>query len=455
MMIRIENFTFAYPDSDKPALENISLEAAKGELLLVRGKSGSGKSTLLYCLNGIVPHIFNGEYSGRVQVNGFSPGDISIREISKTVGTVFQNCDSQIFMMRVEDDVAFGCENLRMSKDEILRRRDEALKVMGLWEMRRKETFKLSGGQKQRLAISAIYAMGPKIFLLDEPTTDLDQDGRKDFFNILKQLKSEGKLIILAEHQYEGYMPLVDRIVTLDNGRVVPSVYASDGHPDSFQGYGSLADIIISCKDLCVGYEKGEPVLKNIDIEVRRGEVVALSGRNGSGKTTLLKSLAGILRPSAGCLTVLEKVNPRLETLTGNVGFLFQNPDEQLFTDCVEEEIAFGPRHLGKEVDIEKYLHISGLYDARSSHPQTLSRGQRQVLAVTSILAMEPEILLLDEPTTGLDETNWGRLFSLLHQCVKEGKTVVFTTHNRKAAGTASRIIHIDEGKIVSDEIRK
>ncbi|MBN1614726.1 MAG: ABC transporter ATP-binding protein [Deltaproteobacteria bacterium] len=454
-MIRIENFTFAYPGTGKPALEDVSFEAAKGELLLVRGASGSGKSTLLYAINGLVPHIFNGESSGTIQVNGFSPGERPIGEISKTVGTVLQNVESQIFMMRVEDDVAFGCENLRMPREEILLRREEALKAMDLWEMRERETFKLSGGQKQRLTISAIYAMGPKIFLFDEPTTDLDQGGRKEFFNILKRLKSEGKVVLLAEHQYEEYLPLVDRVVTLDRGRTVPSVQALRDCPEPVYGVGNLGDIVISCKGLCVGYEKGEPVLKHVDLEVRKGEFVALCGKNGSGKTTLLKSLAGILRPSAGCLNVLEKANPDLESLMGHVGFLFQNPDEQLFADCVEEEVAFGPRHLGKEVDIEKYLRISGLYEARGSHPQALSRGQRQLLAVTSILAMEPDILLLDEPTTGLDDTHWRRLLSLLHQSVAEGKTVVFTTHNGKAAGRASRSVHLEEGRIVSDEIRQ
>ncbi|MBM4271288.1 MAG: ABC transporter ATP-binding protein [Deltaproteobacteria bacterium] len=452
-MIKIDDFSFVYPGSGKPALEHISLQAEKGELILIRGASGSGKSTLLYCINGLVPHIFNGNYSGRIQVNGFSPSDISIRELSKTVGTVFQNADSQIFMMRVEDDVAFGCENLLMPREEIIRRRDGSMKEMGLWEMRTKETYKLSGGQKQRLAISSIYAMGPEIFLFDEPTTDLDQDGRKDFFGILTQLKRGGKLVILAEHQYEEYMPLVDRVITLHEGRLVSPERAPEYPPGFLQGYGKENEVVISCKSVDVAYEKGETALKNINLEIRKGEVVALSGRNGSGKTTLLKSLAGILRPDAGVVTIFDMANPSLEMISGRVGFLFQNPDEQLFAGCVEEEIAFGPKHLGKRVDVERYLHLSGLSNERGRHPQTLSRGQRQLLAVTSVLAMEPDILLLDEPTTGLDDVHWMHLFSLLSQYSMEGKTVVYATHNRKAAGTASRVVHLDDGRIISDEI--
>ncbi len=454
-MINIEDFTFAYPGSEKPALENICLGVAEGEVILLRGASGSGKSTLLNSINGLVPHIFNGERSGTVRINGFSPGDMPLCEIARTVGTVFQNVESQIFMMRVADDVAFGCENLCMPREEILRRRDEALRLMNLWKMKEKETFKLSGGQKQRLIISAIYAMGPKVFLFDEPTTDLDSEGRKEFYTILKRLKEKGKIVILAEHQYEEYMPLIDRDVTLKKGRIVPSDQGFYSLFQSVEDIGKPRDMAISAEKLCVGYDKGETVLKNIDIEIRRGEMIALSGKNGSGKTTLLKSFAGILQPSAGYVNILGKTNPKIGSLAGQVGFLFQNPDEQLFADSVEEEIAFGPRHLGKKVDIETYLNISGLSEARNFHPQTLSRGQRQLLAVTSILAMEPDVLLLDEPTTGLDDIHWYSLFSLLHQCAQQGKSVVFTTHNRHAAGQASRIIQIAEGEIVSDEIRQ
>ena len=172
-MIAIDSFSFTYPGMDTPALQDISLRIEAGEAVLVRGASGSGKSTFLYCLNGLIPHVFAGASLGSVRLNGFAPHEVPLREIARMVGTVFQNPESQVFMMRVEDDVAFGCENLLLPRDEIICRRNEALRSMDLWDLRRRETFKLSGGQKQRLAISSVYAMGPQVFLFDEPMEEV------------------------------------------------------------------------------------------------------------------------------------------------------------------------------------------------------------------------------------------------------------------------------------------
>ena len=452
-MIAIDDFSFTYPGMDTPALQNISFRIETGEAVLIHGPSGSGKSTFLYCLNGLIPHIFAGTSLGSVRVNGFTPPEMPLREIAQTVGTVFQNPESQIFMMRVEDDVAFGCENLLLPREEIIHRRDEALRSMGLWDLRRRETFKLSGGQKQRLAISSIYAMGPRVFLFDEPTTDLDGAGRREFLKIIRTLKDEGKTIILVEHQYEDYLPLMDRIVTLENGRI-----ANNGTPLNIpvtarKTTAAPAGMVISLKEISFGYDRGSNVLNNIDMTIQRGEVVALKGDNGSGKTTLLKILGGILRPLQGKITILDVSGPTLESLVSHVGFLFQNPDEQLFAQTVAKEVAFGPSHLGKKAEVERYLDIAGLKAHPHRHPQTLSRGQRQILAVVSVMAMEPEILILDEPTTGLDSRSWHELFSLLYDFANRKGTVIFSTHNEHAASAATRWITLNNGRIISDEV--
>jgi len=452
-MIAIDDFSFTYPGMDTPALQNISFRIETGEAVLIHGPSGSGKSTFLYCLNGLIPHIFAGTSLGSVRVNGFTPPEMPLREIAQTVGTVFQNPESQIFMMRVEDDVAFGCENLLLPREEITHRRDEALRSMGLWDLRRRETFKLSGGQKQRLAISSIYAMGPQVFLFDEPSTDLDGAGRREFLKIIRNLKEEGKTIILVEHQYEDYLPFMDRIVTLENGRI-----ANNGTPliipmTTKKAMVAPAGTVISLKEISFGYERGKNVLNNIDMTIQRGEVVALKGDNGSGKTTLLKILGGILRPVQGRITILDVSEPTLESLVSHVGFLFQNPDEQLFAQTVAKEVAFGPSHLGKKAEVERYLDIAGLKAHPHRHPQTLSRGQRQILAVVSVMAMEPEILILDEPTTGLDSRSWHELFSLLYDFANRKGTVIFSTHNEHAASAAARRITLNNGRIISDEV--
>lgn len=452
-MIDIESFSFTYPGMETPALRDISLQIKPGEAVLVHGASGSGKSTLLYCLNGIIPHVFAGNSVGSVRLNGIAPPEVPIREIARTVGTVFQNPESQIFMMRVEDDVAFGCENLLLPKEEIIRRRDKALSDIGLWDLRKRETFKLSGGQKQRLAISSIYAMGPEVFLFDEPTTDLDGSGRREFKKIISNLKDRGKTILLVEHQYDDYLSLIDQIVTMESGMIVKTATAMNASMPIRKTATLPVTTAISLKEISFGYDRGKIVLNDINIKIQRGEIVALRGDNGSGKTTLLKILGGILRPVQGKITILDLSGPKLESLVGRVGFLFQNPDEQLFAQTVEEEISFGLSHLGKKTDLNRYLDIAALNASRHRHPQTLSRGQRQILAVVSVMAMEPEILILDEPTTGLDSYSWHRLFSILYDYADQGGTVIFSTHNEHAAAMAWRRVALEYGRIISDEV--
>lgn len=452
-MIEIDELSFTYTGIETPSLQDISLRIETGETVLIRGASGSGKTTLLYCLNGLIPHVFDGTLSGAVRLNGITPPSMPLREIALMVGTVFQNPESQIFMMRVEDDVAFGCENLLMSREEIIRRRDDALQAMSLCELRRQETFKLSGGQKQRLAISSIYAMGPQVFLFDEPTTDLDKTGRQDFFNIIRDLKAEGKTIVLVEHQYEDHLSLIDRIVTMENGRIIENGTATNISLPVRKVMAQPVGTAITLEGIGFSYDRGKDVLADLDIKIGRGEVVALLGDNGSGKTTLLKILGGLIRPHKGKITILNLPAPTLELLVGRVGFLFQNPDEQLFAGTVEEEVAFGPTHLGKNTTIAAYLDMAGLSVFRNRHPQTLSRGQRQILAVVSVMAMEPDILILDEPTTGLDEKSWHKLFSLFYDYADRGGSVIFSTHNEQAAAAAWRQVTLHNGRIMRDEI--
>ncbi len=454
-MIIFDSFSFTYPGMDTPALRDISLRIEEGEMVLLRGPSGSGKSTLLYALNGLIPHVFAGKTHGDVLVNGLNPSGVPVREMARVVGTVFQNPESQIFMMRVADDVAFGCENLLMPREEIISRRDMALRAMDLWHLRHRETARLSGGQKQRLAVSSIYAMGPGVFLFDEPSTDLDDAGRLDFKRIIARLKEEKKTVILAEHQYEDFLPLMDRVITFAGGAIAGESDLNGASADASGRTATYSGLAISLQGIHCGYEPGKSVLCDIHLTVGRGEFVALCGANGSGKTTILKVMGGLLRPNKGTMTILDVRRPTVDALVGRVGFLFQNPDEQLFSRTVAEEIAFGPSQLGKRADVERYLEIGGLKHLRHRHPQTLSRGQRQILAALSVMAMEPDLLLLDEPTTGLDGESWKRLLSLLRNYADTGKTVVFSTHNKTAAAAALRRITMHEGRIIGDEVSR
>lgn len=461
-MIGIKNLTYSYPEAGSPALKDINLEIDDGEFVLIIGPTGSGKSTLLNCINGIIPHVFSGSIAGDVVVDGILPRETPVAEMSKTVGTVFQNPESQIFMLRVEDDVAFGCENLLIPVEEIIKRRETALSDMGLLDLRNSETSSLSGGMKQRLAIASVYAMGPRILLFDEPTADLDSVGRTGFLNIIKELKARGHTILLAEHQYDDFLPVADRVICLKAG----SITAMQGHEGIYdiagRGYLNKAltitddSGIISLRGVTFGYTKQSSALSDVSINIKKGEVIAICGDNGSGKTTLLKVMAGLLKPLKGEVVVSGITNPSMEGVIGRIGFLFQNPDEQLFANTVEEEIMFSPMVSGKEVDINRYSDILDILDfgkIKTRHPQMLSRGQRQLLAILSVLTVEPGIIILDEPTTGLDMDNLKSLFMMIYKMAEGGKTVVFSTHNKMLKEFAHRVILLKDGMVVKDEI--
>lgn len=257
------------------------------------------------------------------------------------------------------------------------------------------------------------------------------------------------------DHQYEDYLPLIDKIIDMEEGEIAERSVSAKKVPPRKRSANLSTQSVIALQHVRFGYDRQTDVLNDIDIKINKGEVVAFCGDNGSGKTTLLKMLSGILRPVQGEIRILDMNKPELESLVGRVGFLFQNPDEQLFAATVEEEVAFGPRCLRRKTDTEKYLKIAGLQAKRLNHPQTLSRGQRQILAVVSVMAMEPEIIILDEPTTGLDDATWHSLITLLYDYADRGGTVVFSTHNEKAAALSDRRITINRGRIVSDEISR
>jgi energy-coupling factor transporter ATP-binding protein EcfA2 len=457
-MIQLRGMSYTYPDSARPALQGINLAVPDGEWLLLAGPSGGGKSTLLYVLNGLVPHVLGGEVQGDIEVNGLVPANVPVRELSRQVGTVFQNPEAQLFMLRVGEDVAFGCENLRFPPAETQDRVERALTQLSLTSLRNREVFSLSGGQKQRLAIAGALAMGCRTLLLDEPTSDLDDASRAELLSALRDLHRAGHTILMAEHRLEGLEGLVDRVVTIHDGRIAPNgTFPTQGPLPGRRSAGYVADSVplVDLRDVTVAYPGRPPTLKNLSLCLRAGEVVALLGPNGSGKTTLLKMLCGLLRPSRGQVLIAGKKRPSISDLVGEVGFLFQNPDEQLFADTVIEEIAFGPNNLSRPVEPDRYLERLGLSRYRDDHPRSLSRGERQRLAAATVLAMRPKLILLDEPTTGLDRHAWAVLMEfVVEEAARSGASVVFSTHHAEAAEAfAGRALTLAEGKVVDDRL--
>jgi energy-coupling factor transport system ATP-binding protein len=457
-MIRLEGVSYSYPDSPTPALREIDLTVSEGQWLLLAGPSGGGKSTLLYLLNGLIPHVLNGERCGTVLVDGLVPADVPLRKLSRRVGTVFQNAESQLFMLRVHEDVAFGCENLGLPPTETCRRVQQALRRFSLEELKDREVFNLSGGQKQRLAIAGAFAMGCHTLLLDEPTSDLDEQSRAELLAVLGDLHQAGHTIIMTEHRLEGLERLVDRVVTLEKGRIVADGVFPLAKPLPRRVAMRKAEDaapLVELQNVTFAYPGKKPTLEQLSLGLQAGEVTAIVGHNGSGKTTLLKLLCGLLKASAGGVAIAGVERPTVSALVGKVGFLFQNPDEQLFADTVIEEIAFGPKNLGLPVDVDRYLDRLNLSQYRCEHPSGLSRGERQRLAAATVLAMRPQLILLDEPTTGLDRQSW---IALMEFVVEEagncGACVVFSTHHHEVVETfAGRSITLSQGRITNDRL--
>jgi energy-coupling factor transporter ATP-binding protein EcfA2 len=448
--VRVRQLGYAYAAESAPVLDDIDLDVVPGELVALVGRSGCGKSSLLYSLNGLIPQALGGQRTGSVDVLGIDPGHTRLADVSRRVGIVFQNPAAQLFRLTVEDDVAFGCENLGMAPAETAARVDEAVERMGLSALRRRPVHQLSGGQQQRLALAGVLAMGCRVLLLDEPSSDLDDEGREALWRVLADLRVTGHSVVIAEHRLNGGRALADRVVALEEGRRVDPPQPAPPPQRRREAFRADGAAVVELADVSCGYPRCAPILAGLSLSVRRGERVAVCGPNGSGKTTLLKLLAGLLPVSAGRAVVCGLEAPRPSCLAGRVGLLCQNPDEQLLADTVEQELAFGPRQMGRRFDPGPLLERLGLAKYRGASPFALSRGERQRLALGGLLAMRPELLLLDEPTSGLDQESWVALLDLVaEQAAADGTAVVFTTHHREAIDAfADRVLTLPRGEL-------
>ena len=454
-MIRIESLSYRYRKDLPLVLNSINLEVKKGESVLICGDSGSGKSTLLHCINGIVPYLLGGGFEGKVLIDGEEGNQNPFYKRPHKVGTVFQNYEDQIFMPRVKEDVIFGCRNAGLDNNKAEGAASEALEAFGMSTLNSYEVEELSAGQKQRLAIAGIYALKPPVMLFDEPFMNLDHNGRKDFIAILHKLKEKNTTVVVTESDGSEINHLFDSAFLLQKG----SIDTSCVHDMETRVYSpannKFGAEILNLDHISFAYNKDKYVLDDVNISLRKGECIAIVGENGSGKTTLFKLIAGVLKPNRGSIKAFGFTNYSVDDIVGKLGFLFQNPDEQLFASSVQEEIEFGPRLLNKRIDINGYLEQYGLIRYKDSHPHSLSKGERQRVAFLSGLSMGPEIIILDEPTTGLDRKNWRKLMDDAKHTAKLGQGVIFSTHNMNVVDEyADRVITLSKGRIISDEIR-
>lgn len=494
-MIEFHSLTYGYPDSDHPALVRIGLTLGEGEVWAVLGQSGSGKSTLMWAINGLVPHFYGGRYQGDVTVDEVRVRDESAQSLADKVGTVFQEPARRFVSSRVLDELAFGMEVAGLPRSTMRQRLESIVSVLGLDPLLDRDPHLLSGGEQQRVALGAAMVRQPKVMLLDEPTSQLDRQGSKALFGWLEERRIlDGLTTLVAEHRLDELSRISDQAVYLDPvGRVAASgpmadvlshmPYTAPGleagrlvdasrqempnpsHPSNGHEVSGLAgngrrapgSEVMIAKGLSFSYN-GRPALRHADLTIPRGSITAVVGHNGSGKTTLLRSLVGLCRPASGEVTFEGKSIRDWDVpgLARHVGYVPQWPAALLFSASVREELAFTlTQHPDREVpkaDVEKVIRDLGLQDVADRYPRDLSAGQRQRAALGAILVARPEVLLLDEPTLGLDPIARKDLGELLGGVASSGTAVVMATHDVEfAADFADRVMIIENGSTLTE----
>ena len=497
-MIRFEDVTITYAGSSRPALANVDLVIPEGELVLVVGRTGSGKSTLLNAINGLVPHFTGGHLSGRVLVDGRDTATNPPRELADVVGVVPQDPMSAFVTDTVEDELAYGMECLGIAPDVMRRRVEETLDLLGLADLRTRPLRTLSGGQRQRVAIGAALTTHPRVLVLDEPTSALDPAAAEEVLAALQRLVHDlGMTVVLAEHRLERVVQYADQIVIVPGGAqpirsgspaeimrhapIAPPVVElgrlAGWHPlplsvrDARRAAGPLRNLLVGrtphlrsvptdprtlmqSHDLTVRYG-AHVALSHVELEVGAGEIVALMGRNGAGKSTLLNAMVGLGPTPVGSVT-LAGVDPRGlsgPALLRAVGLVPQEPGDLLECTTVADECRAADRDAGCEPGTTRALVALMAPDIEDgTHPRDLSEGQRLLLVLCVILAARPPLLLLDEPTRGLDYPTKARLARVLADLADAGHAVLLATHDVElVAEVADRVVIIAEGEVVAD----
>ena len=539
-MIEIQELTFRYTGSKKNALENISLSIEKGGFVGIIGESGAGKTSLCNCINGLIPHHYEGDFYGSVKVDGTDTFDIDAGKLALKVGSVFQDIESQITGYFVEDEILFGLENFGIPADQIEQRITDSLETLGIAELRHKEISSLSGGQKQKLVIAAILALEPDVLVLDEPTGELDPASSVQIFTLLKKLNEEkGITIVVAEQKIMLLCEFVKKLIVLEKGTCVhygeirstlthkkemeeagincPRVLTltakmveenlvpknmksedsiclnaeeaadfikkvakidstkgnqvaytaarkSDKNKGTDMSFSSLTgnsapddNAVLEFQNVAFSYNETANV-HNLNVKVKKGDFISIIGSNGAGKSTFSKLCNGLLKPSSGDVLVLgESTKKRkVSSLAKHIGFLFQNPDRQICCATVREEIAFSLKNNGIPQDeIEKRVTdtLNEFGFDGDSEPFNMSRGQRQRLCLACLIALNPEILILDEPTTGLDYRECMEVMGKIAELNNKGTTVIMVCHDMEVVlDFAKTIIVMNRGEILAED---
>ncbi|MCY7171457.1 ABC transporter ATP-binding protein [Streptococcus gallolyticus subsp. gallolyticus] len=504
--IQFKDFTFKYDVQAEPTLKSLNLTIEKGQKVLIIGPSGSGKSTIGHCLNGIIPNIYHGEKSGQFTINGKEAFGLSIYDKSHLVSTVLQDPDGQFIGLTVAEDLAFALENDCVSLEEMQEKVAHWAKRLDLTEFLENRPQDLSGGQKQRVSLAGVLIDESPILLFDEPLANLDPKSGQETIDLIDRIHHEEKATtIIIEHRLEDVLYRhVDKVVLVNDGQIL-----FDGHPDellrtelliqngireplyvtalkdlgvdvtlmehlsdlsqvdltniavtapsSFQEEASQ-DKLLTVEQLHFAYQENRPILKNINFEINQGERIAIVGKNGAGKSTLAKAICQFITPEGdiryrGQSIMTDSIKERAE----KIGYVLQNPNQMISQTMIFDEVALGLRLRGvDEQDVEKRvletLKVCGLYEFRKWPISALSFGQKKRVTIASVLVMNPEIILLDEPTAGQDKRNYTEIMNFLNQLNKAGHTIIMITHDMQLMLEYSdRSIVVSNGEIIAD----
>lgn len=444
-MIQLENVNFTYNNSDKGALKDVSITIGFGECVLLCGESGCGKTTITRMLNGLIPHFYEGEMQGKVTVCGMDVQKEEIYNISQKVGSVFQNPRSQFFCMDTTSEIAFGCENLGLPEKEIRERMNVVTDQLEMDLLLDRDIFQLSGGEKQRVACASVSAMMPEVFVLDEPTSNLDIKSIEKLKQVLSFWKDQGKTIVIAEHRLNWLQEVCDRVIYLKDGKVEwdfsmnefmqfsPAqrkelgLRAMENVAEKFEKEEISIKKGIECIDYQFSYDQ-ELVFDIDTFTIPQNEIVAITGLNGAGKTTFVRCLCGLEKKFKGT-TVLEGKKYKNKEMLKQCYMVMQDVNHQLFCETVEDEISLGAEDRPEE-DKNDAMEQLGVSAFRQRHPMSLSGGQKQRVAIVSAILAEKEILIFDEPTSGLDYRHMLQTAECFKQLKSMGKSVLIISHD-------------------------
>ena len=514
-IIEFKDFSFQYRVQAEPTVKNINLTIYEGEKVLIVGPSGSGKSTLSHCINGLAPFFYDGFVTGQLSINGNDATKMNIFEISKIVGTVLQDPDSQFIGLTVGEDIAFKLENYCVSQDEMIDKVNKSAELVDIKKELYTSPYKLSGGQKQRVTLAGVTVDDVKILLFDEPLASLDPATGESAIELIdKMQKQNNKTAIIIEHRLEDVLHCdVDRVIVMDKGEIIADTtideiirkdilrkvgireplyltalrYANceinntlnlknietlelGEYKEKIKSWYENIEVyesnenqnpILELDNVNFSYNKEKQILKNVSFKINKGDMAAIVGRNGAGKSTISKLVCGFYKPTSGRILFdgNDMVDDTIKERSEKIGFVMQNPNQMISKTMVYDEVAFGLKIRGlsdSQIKERVYetLKICGLYGYRNWPISALSFGQKKRVTIASILVLNPEMIILDEPTAGQDFKHYTEIMEFLVDLNKKGVTILMVTHDMHLMlEYTNKVIVLSEGEKIADNI--